>query len=200
MNKYNFSFTAFSLRVSLVFKYATALHEGNSMQLTEIGNGNKHTGQKRSIEIKKRVAQFTDKEFELFVAGDFVTQKQLAFLSVCKAHNFIRDFVVEVPREKTLLFDNEITEGDYISFYRRKEELHPEMDDLTDRTQSAIRQVTFKILEEAGIIDSTKTKVIQYQILDEKLIEAIVDDNAQWLKVFLMSDIDINNWIDKWKT
>jgi len=192
-NKYNFSFTAFSLRVNDMYKLAQAINDDNPIEMVNIGNGNKHTGQKRSIEIKKRLAKLTEKELELFISGDFISQKQLAFLSVCKSHKFIRDFAVEVLREKLLIFDYQITEGDYISFYRRKMELHPEMEDLTDRTQSAIRQVTFKILEEAGMIDSVKNKMIQPQVLDANVINTIALDNKQWLKVFFMSDMDIEN-------
>lgn len=193
INKYNFSFTALSLRVNDMSSFAKDIDEGNTIEFSKIGNGNSHTGQKRSIEIKKRLAKLSDKELELFNSGDYTTQKQLAFLSVCKAHKFIRDFMVEVLREKLLVFDFQITEGDYISFYRRKSELHPEMENFTDKTKSAIRQVTFKILEEAGIIDDVKSKMIQPQLLDANIINAIASDNKEWLKVFFMSDMDIEN-------
>ncbi|SNR32572.1 Putative inner membrane protein [Lutibacter agarilyticus] len=192
-NKYNFSFTGFSLRTNEMAKVAKAMNVGLPIVMVDFGDGNRNTGQRRLVEIKKRLKQFTEREFELFLSGDFGTQKQLAFLSVCKSHKFIRDFVVEVLREKLLVFDYQITEGDYISFYRRKLELHPEMENLTDRTQSAIRQVTFKILEEAGIIDNVKNKMIQPQLLDANVVNTIASDNKQWLKVFFMSDMDIEN-------
>lgn len=192
-NKYNFSFTAFSLRVNEMVKFSEAIKLNQSMEMIDIGNGNKHTGQKRTVEIKKRLKQFTDRELELFISGDFITQKQLAFLSVCKSHSFIRDFAVEVLREKLLVFDYQISEGDYISFYRRKSELHPEMEKLTEITENKIKQVTFKILEQAGIIDDVKSKMIQPQLLDANVINTIASDNKQWLKVFFMSDMDIEN-------
>jgi len=110
-----------------------------------------------------------------------------------KTYNFIREFVIEVLREKVLVFDYNITEGDYISFFRRKNELHTEMDSLTDKTQYKLKQVTFKILEQAGLIDNVKQRQIQPQILDTQTISAIVSDNKEWLKIFFMSDIDIEN-------
>ena len=103
--------------------------------------------------------------------------------------------MVEVLREKLLVFDYQITEGDYISFYRRKSELHPEIEKLTEITQNKIKQVTFKILEQAGIIDNVKNKMIQPQLLDSNVINTIASDNKQWLKVFFMSDMDIENRI-----
>ncbi|PHS52811.1 MAG: hypothetical protein COB01_06390 [Lutibacter sp.] len=194
-DKYNFSFTGFSLRVNEMTKVAEAMNEGFPVEMVDFGDGNRNTGQRRLNEIKKRLSKLTDKELQLLIAGDFTSNKQLAFLSVCKSHKFIRDFVVEVLREKLLVFDYQITEGDYISFYRRKSELHPEIEKLTEITQNKIKQVTFKILEQAGIIDNVKNKMIQPQLLDSNVINTIASDNKQWLKVFFMSDMDIENRI-----
>ena len=91
------------------------------------------------------------------------------------------------------MFDYQITQGDYITFYRRKLDLHPEMEKLTDLTEKKIKQVIFKILEQAGIIDNIKKRVIQPQIIDKKVIDVIAIDNPIWLKVLFMSDIDITN-------
>ncbi|MDB4655542.1 DUF1819 family protein [Flavobacteriales bacterium] len=193
VDKYDFSFTAFSLRVNDMLKVAEAHHQGKVLTKAELGDGNSITGKKRLAEINKRLNAFTEEQYESFLSGDLTSQKQLAFLSVCKAHSFIREFVVEVLREKVLVFDYELSEGEYISFYRRKNELHPEMDDLTESTQRGIKQVTFKILEQAGIIDNTKTKSIQPQLLEDQLVDVIASDDKQWLKVLFMSDMDIQN-------
>ena len=193
VDKYDFSFTAFSLRVNDMLKVAEAHHQGKVLTKAELGDGNSITGKKRLTEINKRLNAFTEEQYESFLSGDLTSQKQLAFLSVCKAHSFIREFVVEVLREKVLVFDYELSEGEYISFYRRKNELHPEMDDLTESTQRGIKQVTFKILEQAGIIDNTKTKSIQPQLLEDQLVDVIASDDKQWLKVLFMSDMDIQN-------
>ena len=193
VDKYNFSFTGFSLRVHEMTKVAEAMKQGLPVEMVDFGDGNRNTGQRRLVEIKKRLHKLTNNELHLFISGDFITQKQLAFLSVCKTHKFIRDFVVEVLREKLLVFDYQITEGNYISFYRGKVELHPEIEKLTEITINKIKQVTFKILEQAGIIDNIKTKVIQPQLLDASIINIIASDNKEWLKVFFMSDMDIEN-------
>lgn len=193
-NKYNFSFTASSLRLNEMVLVATNIFNNTQLNLVnELGGGKNATGKRMLMEFKKRLSTLTENELNLLINGDFTTQKQMAFLSVCKSHKFIRDFVVEVLREKLLVFDYQITEGDYISFYRRKSELHPEMEKLTEITEYKIKQVTFKILEQAGIIDDVKSKMIQPQLLDANVINTIASDNKQWLKVFFMSDMDIEN-------
>ena len=190
--KYSFSFTTSSLRLNEMILVAIAIAEKRDIDyINELGGGNSKTGRKMLSEFEKRISNLTSQQFDILANGDFLSQKQIAFLSICKTYLFIRDFVVEVLREKILVFDYQITEGDYISFYRRKLDLHPEMDTLTDITQKKIKQVTFKILEQAGIIDSIKSKVIQPQIIDRKVTDAIVLDNPNWLKVLFISDMDI---------
>ena len=191
-DKYSFSFTTSSLRLNEMILVAIAIAEKREIDyINELGGGNSKTGRKMLSEFEKRISNLASQQTDILVNGDFLSQKQIAFLSICKTYLFIRDFVVEVLREKILVFDYQITEGDYISFYRRKLDLHPEMDTLTDITQKKIKQVTFKILEQAGIIDSIKSKVIQPQIIDRKVTDAIVSDNPNWLKVLFISDMDI---------
>jgi len=193
ISKYDFSFTGFSLRENLMAKVACAFRENVEVDKLEIGGGNSQTGKRMLSDIKKRIKKLTFRQLDLLIDGDLITQRQIAFLSICKTHLFIRDFTVEILREKLLVYDYQITEGDYIIYYRRKAELHPEMDNLTEITQNKIRQVTFKILEQAGIIDDVKSKTIQPQLLEQNVIRAIAEDDKEWLKIFLMSDLDIEN-------
>lgn len=173
-----------------------ATHQKTGKELNAVsvlGGGKTKTARTVFDECNKRIATLTEFQKEILINGDFPSQKHVAFLAVCKFHAFIRDFTIEVIREKLLVFDDQLTEGEYFSFFRQKTELHPEMDKLTSRTQEGVRQVTFKILEQAGIIDNIKNKRIQIQILDRALIRAITCDNPDWLKIFLYSDLDIMN-------
>lgn len=192
-NKYDFSFTGFSMRENLMIKVAKAFRDGAELDKVDIGEGNSNTGKKRLSEINKRIKKLTYKQLNLLIDGDLITQRQIAFLSICKAHLFIRDFTVEILREKLLVYDPQLTEGDYIVFYRRKTDIYPEMENLTEITKKKIRQVTFKILEQAGIIDDVKNRMIQPQLLEHKVTNAIADDDKEWLKIFLLSDVDIES-------
>ncbi|WP_319589381.1 BrxA family protein [uncultured Draconibacterium sp.] len=193
IEKYDFSFIALSMQVNLMVKSARTLKDNKKIDVAEIGDGNSKTGKRKLVDIKKRIKNLTSNELSLLLNGDLITQRQIAFLSICKTHFFIRDFTVEILREKLLVYDYQLTEGDYIIFYRRKSEMHPEMDKLTEKTQNKIRQVTFKILEQAGIIDDVKSKTIQPQLLEHSVIRTIEEDDKEWLKIFLMSDLDIEN-------
>lgn len=191
--KYDFSFTAFSLRVNELVEGAILINSGKEIDKIGLGAGKGSTGIRKAREVLKRLKVLTNDQRELLMTSNLDTQKHISFLAMCKVHSFIRDFVVDVLREKILLFDYEISEGEYISFFRGKAELHPEMDSLTETSQNKIKQVTFKVLEQAGLIDNVKTRNIQPQFLDDKTIKTIISDDPAWLKIFLFSDSDINN-------
>jgi len=144
------------------------------------------------IEYTKRLETLTHEQTQLLIDGILPTQKQIAFLAICKTNAFIRDFTVEVLREKMLLFDYEVSDGEFISFLRRKSETHPELEEISENTSYKIKQVTFKILEQAGIIDSIKARNIVPQLVEKEVLKAIANDNKEWLKVLLLSDSDIN--------
>lgn len=194
VERYDFSFTASSLRLNEMKIVAEAkVNHRDIDYVRELGKGKASTGKRMLSEFNKRISFLTSGELSLLLNGDLIAQKQIAYLSVCKAYGFIRDFVVEVLREKMLVFDYEVTDGEYISFYRRKADLHPEMDNLTPITQRKVKQVTFKILEQSEIINSIKNKIIQPQIVDDVVAKAILSDNPKWLQMFLLSDHDIAN-------
>ncbi len=190
---YDFSFTGFSLRVTEMIKVAKSKIQVQPFDaVNEIGGGKTSTTKKFLNEIGKRIDSLTPLQLELLSNGSLPTQKQVVLLSMCKVHGFIRDFVIEVMREKMLVFDNQITEGDYLTFMRRKASEHDELERLHDVTKKKIRQVLFRTLEEAGWINEVNERIIQPQILDKVLIEAIVGDDPSWLKIFFISDLDIN--------
>ncbi len=192
--KYDFSFTASSVRLNEMILVAKATLEKQEIDyVNELGRGKASTGKRMFNEFSKRISHLTSDQLSLLVTGDLLIKKQIAYLSVCKTYGFIRDFVIEVIREKFLIFDDQLSEGDYLSFYRRKEELHPEMETLTEITRKKIKQVTFKILEQSDVINNVKDKVIQPQLVDDAVVRVILSDHPKWLKVFLMSDRDIAN-------
>jgi hypothetical protein len=188
--KYEFSLTGSSLRVNEMILFATKyINEG----LLEFKSDKGTTNKRMVSEFKKRIDNLTVNQQELLLNSNFSNQKQLAFLSACKTYSLLRDFVIEVVREKYLIMDFNLSDTDYISFIRRKEINHDELANLTDQTQAKVKQVVFKILEQAGIIDNIRDKEIQLQLLGGSTKKSIIEDNPEWLKVFLLSDMDIQN-------
>ncbi len=191
--KYDFSFTAASLRLNEMLLVLNAWEiEKREIDFTnELGNGKQNTGKRLLLEFKKRIESFTQEQKNAILTTDSIAQKQIALVGICKTYTFIRDFVVEVLREKVLVFDYQITEGEYMTFCRRKAELHPEIEQLSESSQLKIKQVTFKILEQVGIIDSVKSKTIQPQLISQEVKNVVFADSPSLLKVLFVSDYDI---------
>ncbi|CAN1507488.1 BrxA [Spirosomataceae bacterium] len=191
---YDFSFTAASLRLSEMRSVAIQLASTLPFDFgTQLGNGKAATGKRMFFEYSKRLNTLNPSELDILINGDLISQKQIAFVSVCRSYAFIRDFVLEVIREKFLMFDYQIIDRDYTIFFKNKLELHPELEQITENTTSKIKQVTFKILEQADIIDNIKGRNIQIQLIEDKTIKAIAVSGKEWLRVLLMTDTDIQN-------
>lgn len=195
--KYLFGFTAASLRLNEMIKIEmfareNGLNNYNSPEIKDlIGHGNLRTAEREFNEIAKRLEKLTDFEKDILLNADHSSQKQVAFLGVCKQYAYIRDFTMEVVREKIQVYNYQLSEFDYLIFVRRKKESHPELERLAETTQKKVKQLVFKILEQAGIIDNIINIAIQPQIVSTELINAILEDNAEWLKMFLFGDNEI---------
>lgn len=197
------SFTAVSLRVNESVQIIQAARELGLSDLSQlpgklelIGGGNSRTSDRQFREIRKRLDLLTPSQRELLATGDLDTQRQLCFLSVCKLYGFVRDFTVEVLREKVLVFDYTLGYDDYDIFYNRKKQDHPELAELTESTRKKIRQVTFKMLEQAGLVFNLKgSYTIQLQFLGQQLTNVILQDNPEWLKIFHYTDYQIKQML-----
>lgn len=195
--KYSFSFTAASLRLFNFMRLARAVegmpHPISQSEIDEksILGANTRSSKREMQELVKRYNALTPPQQKLLFDEGSDVRKQLAFVGVCKSNDFVRDFVIEVVREKALVFDLKLEPSDFNIFMNRKIELHPELESFADSTIKKARQRLFKILEEAGLIESVRDMNILPQFLSPKLIHVIADDNPEFLKLFLQSEKDI---------
>ncbi len=142
-------------------------------------------------EIRQRLTTLTSEQFALLVDSDPRDQIQVLYLAACKYYRYLRDFVVEVVRNKVLTFDTILTHADYDRFFDAKSAEHDELLSLSDSSAAKLRQVIWRILAEAQILDSTRTGIITPFMPSPAVVQAVLSDDREWLKVFLMSDADI---------
>ena len=142
-------------------------------------------------EIRHRLEKLTSEQLDVLINGDLISQRQIGFLAVCKHYMFIRDFTIEVLRDKILIFNYTINESDFNSFIDRRVDLHPELEEFSESTLKKAKQVMFHILQQAGMINNAVDKIIQPQIINPDVIRAVAGEDRAWLKIFLMSDADI---------
>ncbi|MCK4825767.1 DUF1819 family protein [bacterium] len=139
--------------------------------------------------IISRLSQLHKDEFDLFVDGSRSEQKQLLWIAICRCHRFIREFAMEVIREKFIIMDLELTYDDYDMFFNRKAEWHDELDQLSDSTRLKLRAVMFKLLKEADLL-TNEGMIIPY-ILTPLLIRTVRKHSYDDLLVFPVNDADL---------
>ena len=197
-SNYILSFTAASLRLNETVKVVKAAHENGTIDLKAVKESGvvfnsvkTRTSDREFREIKKRLEKLTPDQISILIHGDLISQKQIAFLAVCKRYTFIRDFVVDVIRDKVLVFDYKVNVSDFKSFIHGKAQLHPELEEFSDSTLKKAEQVMFHIFEQAGIINNTIERIIQPQMLQQVVINSVLKDDPMWMKVFMIPDRDI---------
>ncbi len=194
--KYSFAFTATTLRLH-DFRHVVELYQqhtesiGIDELIEDFSSRKTRTNRRILQEYVKRYENLTPAQIDLFIKAGAYEQAQIAFLACCKTYSYIADFVFDIVREKYLVFDLELSDADYRSFYNRKSDFHSEMNEFAETTLKKAKQHVFKIIEEGGLIDSIKTRVIQSQFPSDDLKKVIANDNPNWLKLFLLSDHDI---------
>lgn len=185
--RYSLSYTAASMRIHDTLLVADAMYRDAFDGIDEkIGNGKSATGLRIRKELLKRLENLTQNQFDFLLDADLLNARKMAFVAICKTYTFILEFVVEVLHEKMMQFDYAVSDGEYLSFFNRKAELHDELEKLSETSVYKIKQVLFKILEEVGIIDSVRNKVLQPQFLSSTLEKLIKEDNPLLLRIFFI--------------
>lgn len=140
-------------------------------------------------EICLRLEELSESELKILAEGSMQEQHQILWVAICRHHRFIHDFAVEVIREKYLQLNLDLHPEDYDAFFNAKAEWHDELERLTESTRKKLRQVTFRMLREAGLL--TKRNAISPVILTSRVAQAVGGRSPDDLRAFLLSDKEI---------
>ena len=142
-------------------------------------------------EIKRRIETLSNEQLEYVNESSSSDIRNFIFLTILKTYRFIFEFMTEVISKKVLMFDYKILNSDYETFFESKKYAVEQLENITEATQYKLKQVLFRILEEAMIIDNTKSKNILKPHLSGEVIKLIIKDNPIYLKAFLYTDYEI---------
>jgi len=143
-------------------------------------------------EIIARLKRLTESQLALLAHGTEEDQRHILWLAICKRYPFIREFAIEVVRERFLQLGQPITQGDYESFFSAKAAWHPELEGYGSSTREKLRQNLFKMLRDAGLlaIDGHVIGVF----LSSAVVQALVRDSVENLMVFPVREEDVERW------
>jgi hypothetical protein len=139
-------------------------------------------------EVRHRLSKLSAEELGAFSRASSRDQAALLFLATCRHFEFIRDFVIEVLLVKVQSLDFQLTLSDYNRFVEGKAAGHPELLGLSEKSAAKVRQVLFRTLREAGLLDSTKSLRLQSPTLSRTLADLIRRTDSRQLAWLLPPD------------
>lgn len=189
-DKYTMSYTACSLVCAETKKVAELyLEERDWKKVAKIAFDTNllqyrtQNALKRTLsEIISRLKKLPEEALLILVNGTPYEQNQILWLAVCLRYSFIYDFAIEVVKEKYNLMQSKITQLDYDAFFNSKLNWHDELDKLTDSTRYKLKQILFKMLKEAEIVDSDNC--IMTTFVSPRVIEIINNYDSKYLGIF----------------
>lgn len=124
--------------------------------------------------------QGLDKRFlTMIVSGSQELTTQALFAAAIKHNRFLGDFVGKVVCAHWRTYKPALTKLDWNSFFEECAAIDPEITKWTETTHAKIRQVVFRILAEANVIESTRSlRLIPFSLLPE--LKCLLRDNDEW--------------------
>lgn len=140
-------------------------------------------------ELLSRLRTLHTAELQILVTGTPAEQGYILWVAVCRCYPLIAQFAVDVLRERYLSLKTDLRHEEFDVFFNRIAELHDNLEAFKPATTSKRRQILFKILREAELIDSKHR--IRPALLTRRLIEAIPQSERQSLAWFPVFDSDL---------
>lgn len=144
----------------------------------------KSASNRRSLrEISNRLVTLTAEERSYFLEeADRSDQQALLWIASCRVYRFVREFAVEVVRERYLSYQLDLPLESFDILLAAKAEWDEGLAGLSRSTQLKLRQIMFRMMREAGIISEDNR--IQTAILSTYLKSMIEENNPGELAVF----------------
>jgi len=128
--------------------------------------------------IFRRLSVMKNDMLKEFVESDIDNSKYILLYSIMKTDRLVRDFVIEVYKDKLLMRKEYIEKFDIDNWYDEKCILSNSLKEKSDKTSAKLKQVIMRILAEAGLVikEKTRFKVVR-PLLRESYINMLDRNN-----------------------
>ena len=134
--------------------------------------------------IFRRLNVMDSEMLDEFVHTDIETSKYILLYTIMKTDRLVRDFIIEVYKDKLLMKKEYIEKFDIDNWYEEKCILSKALRERTESTSAKLKQVIMKILQDSGLVIKEKNRFkIVRPLLKEKYISMLdKDGNIEYAK------------------
>lgn len=134
-------------------------------------------------EIINRLSCLGAEELVYLVDGaDRSDQLALLWLAFCRAYPFVREFMTEVVSDRLHTYRHDLPVETFDMFFDEKAEQVETLGRISKATRQKLKQVLFRVMREAGVIDKQNQIIIAY--LNSPIRNLIEESNPLDLAVF----------------
>lgn len=128
--------------------------------------------------IFRRLNVMNKEMLEDFVCSNIENSKQILLYAIMKTDKLVRDFVMEVYKDKLMMRKEYIEKFDIDNWYEEKCILSNTLKERSETTAAKLKQVIMKIMQDSGLVikEKTRFKIIR-PLLREKYIN-MLDKNG----------------------
>lgn len=123
--------------------------------------------------VYNRLSSLPDGAVELLVKVDNENAKLLTLIAIMNTDKLFFEFVYEVYRGKVILGEKTIEDRDINGFFDDKAAQSEEVADWSESGIKKLKSCYMKNLADAGLIESTKTRVIRHALVNYRIEELL---------------------------
>lgn len=128
--------------------------------------------------IFRRLEAMNNDILENFVYSDVETSKYLLVYAIMKTDKLVRDFIIEVYKDKIIMRNEYIEKYDIDRWYEMKKESSVSLKNKSDITNNKAKQVIMKILQDSGMVvkeTNNRFRIIK-PLLNDKFIHLLEEN------------------------
>jgi hypothetical protein len=131
--------------------------------------------------IRNRLVLMTTEHWALVKDGNAEVATQALLAATIKRSRLLGDFMGNVCRQNWLTFSRTLSERDWREFLETCSLVDPAVGVWTAATTAKLRQVVYKMLAEAGYVDSTRKLNLQPVTVVPELREYLVNHSEEYI-------------------
>lgn len=116
------------------------------------------SAKRNAATIKKRVENLGEQFLQLLANSSASEANQLMFAAILINSPLLVDFMRTVVKEAKRVYRQALTSNDWQQFWQQQARLYPALELMTESSTYKVSQVAFKVLADAGYIETTRNK------------------------------------------